>query len=212
MRSHFVGVRFDSYRRSYRRWRDATPVLGLWRARFLPSFYRAVQARDHITAEGVRGIRAVQDPAPETGGGAAEGSRRQDGRARRISSRAIRFTRCAAMLRLAPAAVAPVREVSPACRPCKRSAMPAPYRRRTLARPLSPTAARCESAPTAGAGVPVSSRSCGFSSNSSFGVFSFFPCARGWPADIIWLFTCCGPCAMLACRANTAGGMERLIS
>ena len=26
------------------------------------------------------------------------------------------------------------------------------------------------------------------------------------PAGIIPLFTCCGPCAMLACRANTTGG------
>jgi hypothetical protein len=44
--------------------------------------------------------------------------------------------------------------------------------------------------------------------DSLFCGFSVFPApARGWPAGIMrLLFTCCGPCAMLACRANTTDG------
>jgi hypothetical protein len=43
------------------------------------------------------------------------------------------LTRCASMLRIASAAVAPVPAASPAYRPCKRYAIPAPYRLRTSA-------------------------------------------------------------------------------
>jgi hypothetical protein len=114
------------------------------------------------------------------------------------------------MLPFAPAAVAPVLAASPACRPCKRYAIPAPYPLRTLAPSNVPKVAIAGSLPTAAPLVRVSSRSCGFSSNSSFCGFSVSPApARGSPAGIIALFTCCGPCAMFACRANSTDGFVR---
>ena len=106
---------------------------------------------------------------------------------------------CSRSSRASPAA-------SPGCRPCKRSDWPWPYLATSSVRSFSPTAATCGSAPTAAPRVPESSRSCGFSSNSSFGGFPFFPrrarLAR-WHHPIVH---CCGPCAVLACLANTTGG------
>jgi hypothetical protein len=78
------------------------------------------------------------------------------------------------MLRLAPAAVAPVPPASPACRPCRGYAIPAPYGRRTLALSNVPTVASCGSAPLAAPGVRVSSRSPFCTSNSLFCGFSVF--------------------------------------
>ena len=98
------------------------------------------------------------------------------------------LTRCALMLPFAPAAVAPVRVVSPAYRPCKRYAIPAPYPLRTSAPSNVPKVAIAGSLPTAAPGVRVSASSSLLPFDSLSGAFSVSVSpapARGSTAGIL---------------------------
>ena len=84
------------------------------------------------------------------------GNREDRSRHQTMSEEHPSLTRCALMLRIAPAAAAAGPAASPACRPCKRYAIPAPYPLRTSARSNVPTVAIAGSLPTAVPGVRVS--------------------------------------------------------
>jgi hypothetical protein len=108
------------------------------------------------------------------------------------------------------AAVASVPEASPACPPCKRSSTRTPCPLRTSVPSNVPKVTIAGSLPAAAPGVRASSRSCGFSSNSSLCRFPVSPApTRGSPADIIPLFACC-PCSPAA-RALRDVGLPRVV-